>query len=87
MPLFTAILDYAGGSYISQFYAEDPQSALKTWQLQSSVAEADDREARAAFPIYDVQIVPLQGLMSVWCTTASAPKGLALVNLIQTEEA
>jgi hypothetical protein len=87
MPLFTAILDYAGGTYVSQLSADNPHMALGKWQWQlANEIEGDEAEAGAAFDEDDLnRIIALDGLTGVWCVSASAPQGLAIVNLIRTE--
>ncbi len=87
MHLYTVLLEYAGGSYISQVSASDERDALREWTVslsaQDSVGEVSD-EVAAAFAATDDEPAQLDGLVSAWCASASAKNGLALVNIVLT---
>ncbi|APR84376.1 Hypothetical protein A7982_09725 [Minicystis rosea] len=88
MALFTFVLDYRGGTYVSQVQAGDPKAALREW---IDVVELDaihgltskSRDVfRAAFA--DERIVPLDGVTNVWCVGDLVRGKGALVNIIET---
>lgn len=92
MPLFTVILDYRGGTYVSQVEASGPRAALLAWAValdprdvkflgekrkQSLIRELEHDE----YDLYDP--VALAGMRNAWCTFAPLPS-LALVNIVAT---
>lgn len=87
MHLYTIMLDYSGGTYVAQTRATGENAALRDWisSLRSDrLADAVSEEVAAAFEETDASLVPLDGLTGVWCGSASAIQGLALVNVIRT---
>jgi hypothetical protein len=91
MPLFTMILDYAGGTYISQVSTANEQEAFGAWlaRLRSGeIGIAVAQEVAESFDESDGGIEPLDGLDGVWCTAAvSAKDELALLNIVKTSPA
>ena len=87
MSLYTVILEYAGGTYISQVPGSDEVSALSHWKERLD----DDELTKWKLNRQDVQQVlnesPVQltKLLNIWCSGASASHGLILVNLIKTD--
>ena len=87
MLIYTFVLDYAGGIYVSQHKATDVNDALETWLLklctEKLAGDVSEDLAQAFSPIEDSPVA-LEGLVHVWCVTAQARRGLALANIIQT---
>jgi hypothetical protein len=87
--LYTIVLDYKGGTYISQSPAESPEAALTKWA--NAIGENDlvnwglSRAEITQLP--EDSPVPLKGCLNVWCVTASTKEGLMLVNIVATEAA
>ena len=90
MALFTAILDYRGGTYIQQVSAIGPQQAVRRWAKELDVAAIPGLGRRGglelARSVADHQLVPtpVAGVASVWCTSTLLCDSLALVNLVKT---
>lgn len=87
MHLYTILLEYAGGTYVAQTGATDEQAAVRAWhdKLRASrIADAVSEEVAAAFDEAAGGPVPLNGFTGVWCVTAIASQGLALVNIVRT---
>ena len=87
MHLYTFLLDYAGGTYVSQIEAASEQAAFRDWisNLKSEqLADTVSDEIALAFDANADGPVSLNGLAGVWCATGSAAQGLALVNLVRT---
>ena len=88
MACYTFILDYRGGTYISQIRASTPKLAiLKGADL------LDPNEVSGLGPHSKILLraalnesgpVRLEGLENVWCSTASIRGNLALINLVKT---
>jgi hypothetical protein len=87
MHTYTLVLDYAGGTYISQHKATGVAEALEAWLVRlgdGATAQDISDEVSQAFNQTSDRPVALEGLTNVWCVTAPARRGLALVNVIQT---
>jgi hypothetical protein len=86
--LFTIVLDYAGGTYISQVRASSPAGAVSEWASRTSDANLAawglTREVLLEMAAGDPP-TPVNGLRDVWCTSGAASRGLALVNIISSE--
>ena len=87
MQTYTVLLDYAGGTYVSQCTATDAWQALRTWVSglhENEAAGAISEEVAEAFDGEMGRPVHIQGLKNAWCATASAKSGLAIANIIET---
>jgi hypothetical protein len=86
LSLYTIILEYKGGTYISQVHSESPAAAVKKWSTtitEHSLAEWGlDRTDLVL--LSDDNPIPLKNCMSVWCLTGSARNHLMLLNVIAT---
>jgi hypothetical protein len=96
MPLYTFIMDYRGGTYISQVRAASPRKAVWRWAndlnpkpifgfgakaKEQLIAELHDDEAEGEeFPIAVGQAV------NAWCYTLLIKGQLVLVNIVKTAE-
>jgi len=85
--LYTMILEYKGGTYISQARAESADVAVSKW------ANAISDHDLASWGLTRAEIIrlandnpiPLESCLNVWCATDSTKEGLMLVNIIATE--
>ncbi len=85
--LFTVLVEYAGGTYISQVHATGPAEALTAGvSVQSDKDLVAWKLVRDELTLMFAQECPvaLDGLQSIWCTTVSLDKGLLLANIVQT---
>jgi hypothetical protein len=88
MPFYTLVLDYAGGTYVSQISAPSEKSACVKWARQLDVSaipglghkakESLVQQMKADSP------VAFTGTVNAWCTSASVRGKLALINLVRT---
>jgi len=84
--LFTIMMEYHGGTYISQVRASDLSSVLTLWgeNLRDQdlkdwkLTRSDVERVIARTPIL------LDSLESAWCATETAKRGLILVNIVKT---
>lgn len=90
MPLYTFVMDYAGGTYVSQVKAASPRAALKRWASELPVSQIDDfgsaSKSRLIEDVEDETPTMLAGLSNVWCSTALMRGKLALINFVQTAD-
>ena len=92
MSLFTIVLDFKGGTYISQVIDDNVNSALQKWALNLDVKAIKNigekikdliiqniiNNTEAALPIV------LDGCINVWCTSMLVRGHLILVHIINT---
>lgn len=89
MALYTFILEYKGGTYLSQISSGSPVSAFvkgaKGLQAVEVTGLGNKGKASLIEQMKTNEITPITGLTNVWCKTALIAGRLAIVNLIQTE--
>ena len=87
MPLFTVILEFDGGTYISQFHASSPGDAAgkhADYLVGLKGMSTPTRRRRLADRLSLERPVAIEGMRKVWCRSASVGKKLALVNIVAT---
>ena len=95
MSLYTIIFLFRGGTYISQFYADNEASALRKWagnpddEMLAGIGFADKKSswiatARSRLEDEDSQLVPLTGLRSAWYTHILIGRSGGHINVIET---
>ena len=87
MPLFTVVLEFDGGTYISQFRARSAHRAAANCAAHlvgiNGMSTLANRK-RLASCLSRERPVAIQGVRNVWCCSASIGKKLALVNIVAT---
>ena len=87
--LFTFVLDFDGGTYISQFRGHDRSEACEKWvegmdiSAIRSVAKITRSELRREVDIREA--VGIEGMTNVWCLSFVVKKKLGLLNVVQTD--
>lgn len=88
--LFTIILDFRGGIYVSQVEASDEVDATRRW---ASVLTDEKKLGRSSPYLakdvlrhldYGSYPTPLDGLAGVWCVAASCGGDLAIANIVRS---
>jgi hypothetical protein len=91
--LYTVIMEYREGTYISQVDGDSVVEALQKWASALDPAGIQGLgQARKKDLIDDIgsslahglKAEPLQGLLNVWCTSALTSGGFMLINLVAT---
>ncbi len=90
MALYTFMLEYAGGTYISQLKAASPKSACVKWAQKLDGAQVKgvrvkDKESLIEQMKEEIPFA-LDGMSNAWCNSALIRGKLALINLVQTEQ-
>ena len=70
--IYTIVFDYCGGTYVSQAVAASPHSAIIEWGRTVDLSVMNVSEAERGTVVADLEekgVVPLDGLVSVWCST------------------
>lgn len=87
MALFTVILEFDGGTYISQLQATSAYNAAAKHAARlignKQVSTLVNRR-RLADALSVEQPVVIEGVRNVWCCSASVGKRFALVNIVAT---
>jgi hypothetical protein len=90
MALYTFILEFNGGTYISQVRSSSLKSAVKKWGRQFTNDSTTGLSAFQKKVLVDKLVIdsptPIEVISKVWCLTASVRGKPALVNLVQTHE-
>ena len=92
MPLYTFIMDYRGGTYISQLRAPTPLSALRAWARRLDESEVwgmgkAGKDKLLEEMLDDINVpVPVSGVKHTWCSSALVRNQHMGINFVQTEE-
>lgn len=89
MSLYTIILDYNGGTYISQIEENSPYKSLISWIKEIDLKNLNVGHVRKSSIVkkireFEEEPLPLSGIKNVWCVTFILNKKLALVHIIKT---
>ncbi len=89
MPLYTFILDFRGGTYISQFAGVTAANAAHVWPTEldfEGIAKLRKKHRKILLAGLDEEgFVRLTGTKNVWCNCFVIGKHLALLNAVQTD--
>jgi hypothetical protein len=87
MALFTFILEFDGGTYISQFRATSVRRAVSKYAqhlLSNEVVSTPDVRKRLGDALSADAPVAIDGVRNVWCRSTSIGKKFALLNVVTT---
>ena len=89
MSFYTFIMEFAGGTYISQVKAPSQKAACVKWAQSLDVSQVKGLGLKGKESLIeqmkDESPVALDGLSNAWCTGAFLRGEYALINLVQTE--
>ncbi len=90
MALYTFIMEYAGGTYVSQVKSTSPKTAIKDWAQKLAVDSLQGLDAEVLSQLTNSLMIdspmPIEGIYKTWCISATIQGKLALVNFVQTYE-
>jgi len=89
MSLFTMLLEFGGGTYISQIRATSARIAARKHATQlvgNKVIASLAVRKRLAQDLLKDEPVAIEGVPNVWCCSASVGRKFALVNIVATVE-
>ncbi len=89
--LFTFIIDYMGGTYVSQVNGNSPDDAMLRWVRTfdfQNVLKIHQDINNILRDIEDVEKTPLalNGMKNIWSFSLLLDDELALVNVVKTDE-
>jgi hypothetical protein len=87
--LYTFIMDYLGGTYISQVEAESNSQAMLLWIENLNAEEIKgfsnaDKKRLMNGSFNDEDFTLINGLINVWCVTVQTKKGFGIINFVKT---
>ncbi len=88
--LYTIVMDYRGGTYVSQTEADDVAGAVRAWALALNPKEVADLGHAGKAELIEQLLeggqspVSLEGVVNVWCTSCSVSDELCLINIVST---
>jgi hypothetical protein len=89
MPFYTFILEYKGGTYMSQIMSGSPKSAFVKGAKSMEAVEITGLRWKGKASLIEQmktnEIASIEGLTNVWCCTALISGRLAIVSIIQTD--
>jgi hypothetical protein len=85
--LYSIVIEYRGGTYISQISALNQNAAITAWA--SSFSETELRvwkiDKTALLKIVEEDIpIALKGCVNAWCLSGNIDGSLALINVFKT---
>jgi hypothetical protein len=89
--LYTIIMEYSGGTYISQCYSESEVEVLMSWarNFDFKLVPGIGNKCWVGYVEATVSgsnsLVALSGCTNVWCSTGLMRGKLVLVNIVKTE--
>jgi len=84
---YTVLVEFAGGTYLSQFKASTPKQALARWTEASTRVTGVPKKLREVMKKqlgFGDEPVAIRGLKNVWCISEEHENKLALIHIIQT---
>jgi hypothetical protein len=88
MHLYTFIMEFKGGTYISQVKATSPQLACMKWANHLKVSEVHGLGQTGHLALIkemqEEEPIKIQDAKGAWCISARIRGHLALVNLVRT---
>lgn len=87
MEKFTFIVEYKGGTYISQYYALNLKDALFSWaeKLDQKIFSLKKQEQiRIEIQNEDNFPTPIEAVDNVWCCCLLSGKFFILMNIVKT---
>ena len=88
--LFTFVLEYDGGIYISQYRGRTVREALRRWARSERTALTGQWELAVVEELFTRIVeetpVALQEAVHAWCVSTLAARKLVLLNIVRTAE-
>lgn len=89
LPLYTFILEYAGGTYISQYRSQTVNDAVRVWitdevTVVPGFKEKHREKIRAQFEDYG--LVAIDTIVGVWLFDFTVKKNTGWLHVVRTAE-
>lgn len=90
MKLFSFILQYSEGTFISQVEAENKEKAMRKWLREIDITQypnfsQEERKRLIEEDFEDEDPILIQGCKNIWCFGMRINGELAFINFIQTD--
>lgn len=87
MNTYLFVMEFDGGTYLSQVKAPDIEGARDRWLEKVQLVEVAEASEEVAGELMDSlaqdQPTPVEGMQGVWCLFATAGEQSALVHAVQ----
>lgn len=91
--IFTFIVDFRGGTYCTQVFAENITESMLAWTEKLKIEKGEIkylgdnviRELQIASKDIDNQPIPLNNLTNVWYNQFTTKQGKFSINIVQTQ--
>lgn len=89
MALYTFIMEYLGGTYISQVEATDKEQARDIWIRELEIGQIEfftiqDKNDIIKENFVDNEMTPINGMKNVWFFLVNTKKGYGHINVVKT---
>jgi len=88
--LYTFILDFKGGTYISQFRGSSPEEALQNWIARVEIEPIQGLKEKHRVKLQESfdedGFVPIDTVANVWCYSFLLKRNSGLLNFVCTSE-
>jgi hypothetical protein len=88
--MFTFILEFRGGTHISQYRGRTAREALRSWSRREAIALQGQWRRTVVDRLFEELLeqrpAPVGHLSGVWCVDASVDHSLALLNIVRTSQ-
>lgn len=90
MNLYTLIIDFDGGTYITQGEATNPSEAPKNCIINWDISDIPDilteqDKSIILANIMETDFVPLRGMKNIWSSSIELHQHFLILNLVKTE--
>lgn len=87
--LYTFVLDWNGGTFVSQCESSCVVDAIKIWSEKfpvESIGASVESGPNFLASLESERPIPVGGLTSVWCVSALIEDSLALIHIVATHQ-
>lgn len=86
MDRYTFIVEYRGGTYISQCIAETLEEAFKEWIFDKTKEFLDEKRYNKLLKIYNDECpIKIRNTINVWCCFYVLNRSSMLINIVKTK--
>ena len=90
MPLYTFILDYQGGTYLSQTAAPSPEHAISNWAKSFDTATvpgfSPEMKEGLIQATSEDRLTTVKGISNTWCMGCTIKDRLIPIHIVKTDE-
>lgn len=89
MKVYTFIMEFRGGTYISQVSSNSLKNSVQNWAQNLNINEINffDQQSQKELVelVVDNKPIGISGLLNIWCLSLSLKRGFVLITIVQTD--